>query len=952
MSQIIAGIYEIERKIGSGGGGVVYLGHHARLNKQIVLKADKRKLSIGEDKLRREVDLLKNLSQTYIPQVYDFVQENDVVYTVMDYIDGESLDKWVERGQMPSQPQLIKWACQLLEALSYLHSRKPYGILHGDIKPANIMLRPDGDICLIDFNIALALGEEGAVKVGYSRGYASPEHYGIDYSKKNNVRKYNRQNVNSKLIDTDVTQVDTDATVVGSGILSTNGSYGTSKGSVLLDVRSDIYSLGATLYHLISGIRPAQNAEEVQPLKAKNCNSEVAAIIKKAMSPHPDDRYQTADEMLSAFKNLYKTDKRVVRRRHHIWASTAVIGALFIAGGACTIEGMKLQRQVQEAITLAEYSADDLLDGNVSGAVEEALTSLNLSYTPQAQKALTDALGVYDLSDGFKALDQLELTSEPFKIAVSPSKRYFAVSNNYTMSIYDFETRSRIVNLPMLQSALTDMVFVDETHILYGAEDGIIYYDIENGKALWKGEAATKIALSGNGNVVAAVDRDNEYAVVYDVSSGQEISRCSFDGKHMYVPVNDNFIDLDDTMFTLNNDGDMLAVSFSNGAFWIYDLEDIDNSLYLFDESDYTDFNGVFSGDYLVVGMSNGSGAELDIIDVGNSEYIGGTTSQEKFIIYKNNNDVYIANKNILSTIDLENGAENEILYTGNANIIGYSIADDYILVAADNNSYYLYDFAGNQVFENVSDNNSDFIALTDRYAMIGNRNEATIDFLQLESNEDAQYFKYEASYDHDEARVSYDESTVMLFDYKRFRLYDISGNVIKDVELPDSDNIYDQQYRKSSADSYLEVTWYDGTVRCYSAVDGSIISEDKIEAPSKDLEESFYTNEYRIESTLHGAPKVYDVKTDKYIMDLESDAYLTYVTQLDDYIITEYASYNGERYGYLLNENLEKLAYLPKLCDVTADEMLIFDDESGNLRQSRLYSIQELVELGENYTK
>jgi hypothetical protein len=140
--------------------------------------------------------------------------------------------------------------------------------------------------------------------------------------------------------------------------------------------------------------------------------------------------------------------------------------------------------------------------------------------------------------------------------------------------------------------------------------------------------------------------------------------------------------------------------------------------------------------------------------------------------------------------------------------------------------------------------------------------------------------------------------------------------------------------------------------VRCYSAVDGSIISEDKIEAPSKDLDESFYTNEYRIVSTLHGAPKVYDVKTDKYIMDLESDAYLTYVTQLDGYIITEYASYDGERYGYLLNQNLEKLAYLPKLCDVTADEMLIFDDESGNLRQSRLYSIQELVELGENYTQ
>ena len=176
-SVIIAGMYELGQKIGAGGGGVVYLGRHIRLDKRVVLKADKRKLSTGEEKLRNEVDLLKGLSHTYIPQVYDFVQAGDTVYTVMDYVEGESLDKLVKRRQAVPQRTIVKWACQLLEALDYLHSQKPHGILHGDIKPANIMLRPDGDICLIDFNIALALGEEGAVRVGYSMGYASPEQY-------------------------------------------------------------------------------------------------------------------------------------------------------------------------------------------------------------------------------------------------------------------------------------------------------------------------------------------------------------------------------------------------------------------------------------------------------------------------------------------------------------------------------------------------------------------------------------------------------------------------------------------------------------------------------------------------------------------------------------------------------------------------------------------------------
>ncbi len=181
MSRIIASTYEVVREIGSGGGGIVYLGRHLRLGKWIVLKADKRTLSAKPEALRREVDALKDLSHTYIPQVYDFVVEDGTVYTVMDHIEGESLDKVIKRGEEIPQAQIVEWACQLLEALVYLHSRPPHGILHSDIKPANIMRTPQGDIRLIDFNIALALGEEGAVKVGFSQGYASPEHYGLDY---------------------------------------------------------------------------------------------------------------------------------------------------------------------------------------------------------------------------------------------------------------------------------------------------------------------------------------------------------------------------------------------------------------------------------------------------------------------------------------------------------------------------------------------------------------------------------------------------------------------------------------------------------------------------------------------------------------------------------------------------------------------------------------------------
>ena len=84
----------------------------------------------------------------------------------------------------------------------------------------------------------------------------------------------------------------------------------------------------------------------------------------------------------------------------------------------------------------------------------------------------------------------------------------------------------------------------------------------------------------------------------------------------------------------------------------------------------------------------------------------------------------------------------------------------------------------------------------------------------------------------------------------------------------------------------------------------------------------------------------------------MESDDYLTYVTQVGDCLITEYIAASKSRYGLLLNDRLETLAYLPGLCDIIGDDVLIFDCESGNLRQSRLYSIQELIALGETYIK
>jgi len=951
MSQIIAGLYELDEKIGSGGGGTVYRGRHIRLEKQIVLKADKRQLSTAKDKLRREVDLLKNLTHTYIPQVYDFVQDDGVVYTVMDYIDGESLDKLLERQQIPSQPQVIHWACQLLEALSYLHSQPPYGILHGDIKPANIMLRPNGDVCLIDFNIALALGEDGAVKVGFSRGYASPEHYGIEYSQTDKTTGRQRSHVRASV--SDATEVDSDE--IKTEVMDEQypvfsaGSVSRTQSGKLLDVRSDIYSLGATLYHLISGRRPAQNAEDVLPLGTDVCSAAVSKILKKAMAPRPEQRYQTAEEMLRDFRQLHFKDPRAVRHRRRIRVSAAMLIGVFLAGGACTFAGLKQMEQRQTALALAEYSAGALAEGDISGAVDLALQALEGPLTAQAQKALTDALGVYDLSNGFKSLDTLELPGAPFDIAISPEGTRFAVVYAYEAAVYDTVDLKRIAVLPIQKSAYSDCIFLDEESIVYAGEQGVAVYDLSGQKIKWVGEAATKIALSADKSVAAAVNRDDNKAVLYRTGDGTKVAECSFGDLHMPVAANDIFADSGDTVFSLNEDGSMLAVSFYNGGLMIFDINHSDNDLILYDESEYDRFGGGFCGDYFAFSAQNGKEAQFGIVDVQRAEFVGGFTSQDKMLLQADENGVYLASGNLLVRVNLETFEEEELAYLENANMIQFSIGKEYVLAASDDNRFLFYDKGANLALEKTVGEPCDFVRLFDGYAMIANRSDPVLRIMKEERHDEEQLLTYDAHYRHDEARISGNGQTAMLFSFRGFAIYDMDGNLINQIELPDAAQIYDQQFRKDEDASCLEVTWYDGTVRCYDAGSGSMISEIKGDAPKKDLYEEFYTDRYRIASALHSAPEVYDIVSGKLVTTLETDSYLTYVTQADEYLITEYVSAAGERYGLLLDKDLQTVAYLPKLCDISGD-MLVFDYESGNLRQCRLYSLPELIALGETY--
>ena len=332
IGSIIDGKYKILNKIGQGGMSVVYLAMNERANKQWAIK-EVRKSGVNQDQvveqsLLTEVEIMKHLNNPHLPSIIDVIDRDDTFLIVMDYIEGKSLDHWLKKDGAQPQEKVVEWAKQICDVLGYLHSRKP-PIIYRDLKPANVMLKPDGQIMIIDFGTAREFKEtsiEDTSCLG-TQGYAAPEQYG---------------------------------------------------GHGQTDARTDIYTLGATMYHLLTGHNPSLPPYEMYPIRRWNpaLSSGLEKIVLKCTQRNPNDRYQNCAELMYALEHYGELDSAYRRKQSIKWKSFVASCALTVVSLAGSI-GFK----VAESKTIKNS-----YDGYISEATKVTTQEERADYYEKAIK--------------------------------------------------------------------------------------------------------------------------------------------------------------------------------------------------------------------------------------------------------------------------------------------------------------------------------------------------------------------------------------------------------------------------------------------------------------------------------------------------------------------------------------------------------------------------------------
>jgi serine/threonine protein kinase len=258
QGELLLDRYRIIEVMGHGGMGSIFRAVDENLGVEVAVKENLFTIEDYARQFRKEATILANLRHSNLPRVSDhFSIDEQGQYLIMDYIEGEDLQERLERLGPFEEEEVVFIGASICDALSYMHSREPM-VLHRDIKPANVRITPRGEVYLVDFGLAKVVHGDQTTTTGaraMTMGFSPPEQYG----------------------------------------------------AARTDARTDIYSLGATLYTALTGYTPedslaqTMDQEDLTPVRERNpkISKRVAEAVEKALQVHPNNRFQMAAE----FKN-------------------------------------------------------------------------------------------------------------------------------------------------------------------------------------------------------------------------------------------------------------------------------------------------------------------------------------------------------------------------------------------------------------------------------------------------------------------------------------------------------------------------------------------------------------------------------------------------------------------------------------------------------------------------
>ena len=292
--------YEIKSVIGKGGMSTVYLAEHKRLHTRWAMKEVRKQQGTRFDFLA-ESNILKRLQHPMLPRIVDIFEDRDCIYIVEDFVEGITLDGLLKQQKKVDEPQGLQWLRDLCGVLTYLHGQRPHPIIYRDMKPSNIMLQPDGSLKLIDFGIAREYKQESNADTTYigTKGYAAPEQFG----------------------------------------------------KAQTDARTDIYSLGVTMYHLLTGKSPYEPPYQFVPVRqlVPELSHGIEYILNKCVQSEPADRYQTVDELVDDLDHIYRFDRAWQKYQNAKRIRVAVVAVMLAASVGLMVGGQVVMGQEKEA---------------------------------------------------------------------------------------------------------------------------------------------------------------------------------------------------------------------------------------------------------------------------------------------------------------------------------------------------------------------------------------------------------------------------------------------------------------------------------------------------------------------------------------------------------------------------------------------------------------------------